>query len=475
MTALHAEASPSSARTELDELLDNLAAGTMRSRSLEEVETRLKEVLNRVGREAVREELQRRDVDEKAVVVDGVVHRFVLRAEKAYLTRFGEVTVIRSLYRAGADEHCLVPLELQAGIIDGYWTPGAARLATWVVAQLSPGTAAELFERHGGMQPSASSLGRLPKELSAQWEEDREVYERRLRVVETIPARAVTLAVSLDGVMAPMRDGNRAEKRAAAKAAGKETRGPAGYQEVGCGTVSLYDAQGVLLRTVRMGRMPEKKKASLKLMLKEEVDALLKVRPDLRVVKVADGAKDNWSFLDRLVPKGTSIIDYYHAAQHLNEAVNVVLGEGTPKSLAESSRLRHLLRDDEKGVNKVITVLRRWQKRRPKSKVLKRELAYFENNREKMRYARWTAQNLPIGSGVVEAACKTLVVERMKRAGQRWRADGGQAILTFRGLAQSDRFDRAFDALAARSRVTVGLPNNVVPFRRSTVNPATSG
>lgn len=91
-----------------------------------------------------------------------------------------------------------------------------------------------------------------------------------------------------------------------------------------------------------------------------------------------------------------------------------------------------------------------------------------------MRYARWTAQNLPIGSGVVEAACKTLVVERMKRAGQRWRADGGQAILTFRGLAQSGRFDRGFDALAARSRVTVGLPNNVLPFRRSTTAIATS-
>jgi hypothetical protein len=463
MTASHAAAVPSSARADLDALLDDLAAGTWSNRGVEEIEIALRERLDRVGRAALAEELARRDVQEKAIVVDGVVHRLVLRSEKAYLTRFGDVNVVRSLYRATGEELSIVPMELQAGIIDGYWTPGAARLATWTVTHLTPGATAELFERCGGMRPSASSLDRLPKALSAQWEENRETFEKRMRV-EPIPAEAATVAVSLDGVMAPMRDGKRGEKRAAAAAAGKDTRGPAGFQEVGCGTVSLYAADGKLLRTVRMGRMPEKNKASLKLMLTEELDALLIVRPDLRVVKVADGAKDNWTFLDRLVASGTSILDYYHAAQHLNAAVNAVHGEDTPKSKAESSRLRHVLRDDDKGVNRVITAIRRWVKLRPRSKTLARELAYFERNREKMRYARWSAMGMPIGSGVVEAACKTLVVQRMKRAGQRWRADGGQAILTFRGLAQSGRFDRGFDALAGLSRVGVGLPNNVLSF-----------
>ena len=64
-----------------------------------------------------------------------------------------------------------------------------------------------------------------------------------------------------------------------------------------------------------------------------------------------------------------------------------------------------------------------------------------------MRYADLQARNLPIGSGVVEAACKTLVSQRLKRAGMRWRMQGGQAILTFRALCQSARFEHAWPLL----------------------------
>ena len=82
-----------------------------------------------------------------------------------------------------------------------------------------------------------------------------------------------------------------------------------------------------------------------------------------------------------------------------------------------------------------------------------------------MRYATAAASGLPIGSGVVEAACKTLVTQRMKRSGMRWREAGGQAILTFRGLVQSDRFERAWQLVAATYRGKVKLPGNAVEFR----------
>ena len=75
------------------------------------------------------------------------------------------------------------------------------------------------------------------------------------------------------------------------------------------------------------------------------------------------------------------------------------------------------------------------------------------------------AANLPIGSGVMEAACKTLATQRMKRSGMRWRQQGGQAILTLRALAQSDRFDRAWRKLGETYKREVGLPDNVVPLR----------
>ena len=91
-------------------------------------------------------------------------------------------------------------------------------------------------------------------------------------------------------------------------------------------------------------------------------------------------------------------------------------------------------------------------------------LGYFRNHRHRMRYAESKARRLPIGSGVVEAASKTLVTQRLKRSGMRWRHAGGQAILTLRALMQSGRFDSAWELLSGTRRREVTLPDNMVPF-----------
>jgi hypothetical protein len=104
------------------------------------------------------------------------------------------------------------------------------------VAHLTPKEGEELFDLLGNMTPSKSTLDRLPKALSVHWETHRPHFEATLRHQETLPVEAVAMAVSLDGVMAPMKDGERHAKRMQAVAAGKAPSGPAGYQEVGCAT-----------------------------------------------------------------------------------------------------------------------------------------------------------------------------------------------------------------------------------------------
>ena len=100
----------------------------------------------------------------------------------------------------------------------------------------------------------------------------------------------------------------------------------------------------------------------------------------------------------------------------------------------------------------------------PRRQKLASELGYFRGNRARMQYATAKARQLPIGSGVVEAACKTLVTQRMKRSGMRWRHAGGQAILTLRGLVQSNRFDHGWRLLAQCYRAHVAVPDNMVIF-----------
>ena len=471
MPACHSTTSTpkfSDALKELQVLMARVEAGEL---SFGEYEQASRESLSRLGRSMDAVALQREDVDAPVVWVDGVRCLRVGRWEAPYLGCWGEVRVERSLYRPAGEDRTLCPLELRAGIVEGYWTPAAASLAMWSVAHLTPAEAAELFKRSGGMSPSRSTLDRLPKALGEGWEAQRTRFEESLRVGEEVPATAAAVLISLDGIMVPMKDGERQQKRRTARSRGKETRGPAGYREASSGTLSFVDAEGERVGDTRyVGRMPEKGKKTLKETLEDELLAVLDQRPDLQVVAVADGARDNWTWLKTALPKrSVLVLDFFHAAEHLNRALDSAHDRDTPKAQAEFARLHLLLRDHDDGVKKVINAIDYQHRKHPKRRHLKTELRYFRRNRERMRYAAVQANKLPIGSGVVEAANKTLVTVRMKRAGSRWTIDGGQAVLTFRALAKSKRFDRAWTLVSGTyvQQVDLTPPAAVLPFQRA--------
>lgn len=456
---------PAAALDELQRFIDQHRSDPVGSVGFEQFEKVLHERIVAVEREMIAEELARYDVDVPALQIGGEVHHRVLRCEQTYAATAGPVRVMRTLYSTRADgERAVSPMELRAGIVEGYWSPWAAELAVWVVAHLTPAAGEELFARLGNMAPSKSSLDRLPKELSRRWEVQRLDFEDALRREEQVPAEAVAVGVSLDGVMVPMMDGMRQQKRAKARRAGKQTKGPAGYSEASCGSLSFYDISGRLLSTLRIARMPESKKKTLKEMLLAEVLDVLRQRPDLKLVKVADGARDNWTYLSKILPDGTEVVDYFHAAEHLYVAACLAYGEKNPQGRAWYEKWRHVLRHDDDGVDKVIRALKYQTRKYPRRKKLARELTYFRRNRHRMDYARLADQELTIGSGIIEAACKTLVTQRLKCSGMRWRHEGGQAILTFRALVQSDRFDRGWNLLRSGYVHDVEVPENVIPL-----------
>jgi len=422
--------------------------------SFADFELAVRSLLMELGRELLAEELVRYDVTVPEIVVENVTYRRALRCSQTYMSACGPVTLERELYcPRGGDGRAICPLEERVGMIGGFWTPRAAREAASLVAHVTPGEAETLLREMTGMDPSKTSLDRLPKTLSAVWETDRVAFETTLRQGETIPVEATTVAISLDGVLAPMRDGERAAKRVPTE--GKRPTGPAGYREVGCATLSFYNAEGDRLSTLRWARMPEVRKATLCGQIEAELRSVLASRPDLQLVKIADGAACNWEFLSSLEPAGEEILDFFHAAEHLKTALDAAYGEYSLESRAAFEKHRLILKESEQGVDQVIRVLTYLRKRGPGRKVITRELKYFRKQRARMCYATYLGQNLPIGSGVVEAACKTLVAQRMKRSGMRWLSSGGQAILTLRSMIQSDRWERAWDLLSKAFKTPV--------------------
>jgi len=492
MSALLQEATIPSKRGEalkrLNRYVEDLVQRKKPIVSLEAFEGEVRQLMAEVEQEVVTEGLSQFDMDAPVVKVEGRLYTQVFRGPKRYLSAAGEVRVERSLYRAQPGEKAICPLEMQAGIVDGYWTPLAARQGVWVTAQLPPAEGEALFRELGNMAPSKSSLDRLSRELGEGWEAHRKDFEMSLCEAIRVPEEAVSVSASLDGVMVPMkRPPGEVSSDTAAKSQGKDkVQAEVGksdavesadkkkennekkpfYKEASCATLSFHDAAGERLDTLRFARMPESGKKTLKSQLSEAVAAVMGQRPELQLVKLADGAKDNWRFLtDELCPgEGVELFDFFHACEHLSDALEAAYGKHSTKTKAQHKKYRTILRDEEGGVEKVIRALDYLKKKHPRRATLATELNYFRNNRHRMQYATARANHLPIGSGVTEAACKTLVTQRLKCSGMRWKTEGGQGVLTIRGLIQSNRFDRGWQLLSNTYRQAVSMPDNVVPL-----------
>ncbi len=281
------------------------------------------------------------------------------------------------------------------------------------------------------MTPSASALQDLVTAVHEHWSTAEETVIPQVREAEGIPGAAVSAAISLDGVMVPMRPG-------------EDGRAEACWREASCGTVSFLDREGTRLAGICLARMPEAGMTSLKARLLSEVAKIREARPDLVLVAAADGALSNWEFLAKLDPHA-EVLDVWHALEHLH-----VVAQSARDPDSWFQKWRGVLMNEHDGVERVIRAIRylRDSCHRGRGDV-ERELEFFRKNRSRMRYRALQDRNLPIGSGVVEAANKSIVCKRFKGSGMRWSMEGGQAIMTFRALILSGRFGHAWNALAA--------------------------
>ena len=159
-----------------------------------------------------------------------------------------------------------------------------------------------------------------------------------------------------------------------------------------------------------------------------------------RVLFIADAGGGNFDAVTRFAPHAIQILNFYHAAQHLKTALDLI-DEGKSDKRFEGQR-RCLLAHD--GVRHVISNLERLAGRASaalapdKRKKLATEIEYFRKNRQRMRYAYFRKQGWPIGSGAVEGACKSVFQERFKQSGMAWTTQGMRAIAALRDADQSN-------------------------------------
>jgi hypothetical protein len=161
------------------------------------------------------------------------------------------------------------------------------------------------------------------------------------------------------------------------------------------------------------------------------------------IVVLGDGADWIWHAAARFLPVGwaelVEIVDLYHAWEHLWTVANAVYGTGSAAAAAWAEPLKRRLLED--GVPPVLVALRELQPATADAaEEVRKATGYFTEHAARMDYPTFIARQLPIGSGVVESANKTLITAREKGAGMRWRATGAQAVASLRAVHRSGRW-----------------------------------
>lgn len=397
------------------------------------------------------------DMDVEGLVVGAQRYRRSHRAKLEVLTMAGPVVVERVVYRVrgSQQEPNIGVLDLRLCLVDGRTTPAAAQVLSTFLATGPPSQAATLLTATRTCLPSTSTLDRLGKVIHDAFEPQRAQIEEEVRLAELRAEkgslRVKLLVVSMDGVMVRMKDAPNTP------GASKTEDVPHGHQEAASATVTLWGEDGSRLRTVGFARMPESKKVTLQAQLKAELSSALDRYPNAHVVFLADGASENWRILREIqnqlkITNYVMVNDFYHAAEHL------VVGLKAGRTDVASIPLWTARLKTAGGVDACIAELGRLAAtRRVKSspaalKAVTSEITYLNNQRDRMDYAKYVRDGIPIGSGIQEAACKTYVVQRHKASGMAWRTRGGQGIMTLRALLLSNRLDHAWNRLVTRLR-----------------------
>lgn len=159
--------------------------------------------------------------------------------------------------------------------------------------------------------------------------------------------------------------------------------------------------------------------------------------PTARYVGLADGAKENWTFLEQHTE--VQLIDFYHATKYLGDVGQAVMSKKKREKWMEETC--HTLKHTSGAVETVYEELQGYLARDlsdRKRQSVTAAVTYFENHKHQMAYADAVSQHMPIGSGVTEAACKVIVKQRLCGSGMQWKEDGATVVLTLRCLNYSE-------------------------------------
>jgi hypothetical protein len=369
---------------------------------------------------------------------------------KPVLTAVGKVEVCRPYYLC---PHCHTgqfPADVELDIENTEFSPGVRRMQAHVGQQIPFDHARQQMKLLADLEVTTKAVERTAEAIgeniaAGEQEEIRRAVQLDLPMV--VGESVSILYVQMDGTGVPV------VKKETVGRHGKTEGQPSHTREVKLGCVftqTAWDLEGYPIRDPDSTTYTGAIEAAEEFGKRIYVEAWKRgwSRAEKKVV-MGDGAEWIWNLADQHFPGAMQIVDLYHARQHLWELARKLHpnDEVNQKAWMKVHQRRLL---DKGKIEKLVFALRSIVSTNPEViDKIRTEADYFARNAERMRYPKFRRQHLFVGSGVIEAGCKTVIGSRLKQSGMFWTVRGANAIIALRCCHLNGRFEDYWEARRA--------------------------
>lgn len=363
------------------------------------------------------------------------------------LTAVGEVELMRPYYLCPHCHQGQFPFDAELDVENKDLSPGVRRMLAVVGQAAAFDQGREQMKLLAGLELTTKAVERTAEAIGEdiggrEREQIQQAMQLDLPVVvgEPIPI----LYVQMDGTGVPVTQAERRESKLEGQ--------PARTREVKLGCVftqTSYDQQGYAMRdpdsTTYTGAIETAEEFGKRLYAEACHRGWSRAK---KKVIMGDGAEWIWNLADLHFPGALQIVDLFHARQHLWDLARLLYPSND--ACQKQWIMRHQSKLDEGKIEKLVGYLRSLEASSPElAETIRKAADYFEKNAERMRYPEFRRQHLFVGSGVIEAGCKTVIANRLKQSGMFWTVRGANAIIALRCCRLSGRLEDYWEARRA--------------------------
>jgi hypothetical protein len=309
-------------------------------------------------------------------------------------------------------------------------------------------------------QPSSTAIKHIVSAMGEWVENHVPAVREQMHNHDVVPENTQVLGASLDGANVPLRERGPKRGRPGERPGKQDGDSQATtWKNAMVGSITHYaevpegQKSPARLASRYVARMPEDRAPTFKAAFESELDNAESMLPaDIVKVLVCDGARGLWKYIednDRF-DDYEKTLDYFHAVEHLSALSEALFGKKSDDGAKWYGKHREKLLNEDLAAHAILRSADYYLEQNKLSKSRRaaalRERTFFRRNKHRMTYADFRRRGLPIGSGIVEAACKNIVKSRLCRSGMRWARKGGQHILHLRAHIKSNRWDDFWNA-----------------------------